>query len=164
MYPNTIDLDEILKYAVDIINEFLPLMIIIVTLFLGLSAVKRIMEVFQTEGTRSWDSDPRNYYLRKFDTVADEIKKLSPSESLLHNLPIYRQSLENISNLNTERTNDASAKILEMIVEIHKQLLDAKSIKLISKNKATLTNLNEELAKLDDNLSALIEVKLEDND
>ena len=122
------------------------------------------MDTFKTEGTvsSSQDSDPRNYYLRKFDTTADEIKKLSPSESLLSSLPVYRQSLENISALNTERANDASSQILEMVVDIRNKLLDAKSIRLISKNKGTLAKLTEELAKLDDNLSALIEIKLDD--
>lgn len=165
-----VSLDEIFRMAADIINSIGPLLWLAIGLGISFNLMIRILmiRIFRAiqspfgYSETSYDKDPRNYQLRKFDALVEEIKKLSPPETLLRSLPIYRQSLENTSNFTTEVAQEARARILDMVGDIHDKLVEAQSIKAVSKSKATLEDLTEQIAKLDDNLSALIEVKLEE--
>jgi hypothetical protein len=160
------DLNEIFRFANDIIQELFPMIAASAALFFSLHlflTMKRILYNVFDDNYEQEKSDPRNYYLRDFDEIAETIKKLSPPENLLKSLPVYRQSLENISNINTERTNDASAQIIAMVTDLLKKLTEAQAIKAISKNKSILYDLSEQVQSLDDRLSAMIEIKLDED-
>jgi hypothetical protein len=154
-----ISLDEIFRMAADILSQIAPIFFAAIALGLGFQLLKNFFSPFGYSET-SYDNDPRNYQLRKFDAMVEEIEKMSPPESILINIPTYRQSLEKTSEFNTEIAKNASAKILEGMNTIRDKLIEAKSIKAVSKSKAIIEDLTEQLAKLDDNLSALIEVKI----
>lgn len=168
MTPGSVEVD-VLKIFEMAFETTRPLIFAAAALGLGFSLVFRLYGIFfrALYGSSSYSpsTDPGNYQLRKFDTLAADITKLVPkTDPVVARLPEWRKSIEELSNLGTPKAEDFVVGLLSDLDKMREQLQLAQTLKEISKTKDTAADIKEQVARLNDKLEALIEVKMSDEE